>query len=101
MAHPYLGSGALILLKLGVSGQPMEVFQLSLTLNLAESTEPTGFPLIGSWTIDAQTKSLAHVTFLPTTVFDPGLLRTVSFYSSLRNEWARQRLLPRMETRSR
>ena len=91
-AHPYLGSGALVLLKLGFSDEPKKVLELSLKLNLAEAHEPTGFPLIGSWTIDAQSKSLTHVTFLPTTIFDPGLLRTVAFYSSLRNEWARQRL---------
>jgi hypothetical protein len=88
--HPYLGSGALVLLKLGLFGVPKDQLPLSLELNRAEASGPTGFPLMGSWTLDAQTRALTHVTFLPTTVFDPGLLRTVAFYSSLRNEWARQ-----------
>jgi hypothetical protein len=94
--HPYLGSGALLLLRLGLNVEPAQADKLATELNLAEASEPTGFPLIGAWTRSPDLRTvLAHVTFLPTSIFDAGLLGSVAFYSSLRNEWAHQRLLPK------
>lgn len=92
--HPHLGSGALVLLKLGMRLGVGQADSMAMDLNRAEATEQTGFPLIGAWTQDLHSETtLAHVTFLPASLFGPGILEQVAFYSWLRNEWARQRLL--------
>lgn len=93
MEHPYLGSGALVILRLGVNLEAERVKLLAGYFNQAEASEQTGFPLIGAWTQDTQVPTtLAHVTFLPATVFRAVELEVVAFDSFLRNEWARQRL---------
>jgi hypothetical protein len=92
--HPHLGSGGIAVLKLGLNIDPAESGELARGLNTAEFIEPTGFPQFGAWVPDPKNNAtLAHVTFLPSAMYDEGLLSTIAFYTSLRNEWSRQRLL--------
>jgi hypothetical protein len=94
--HPGYGSGLLALLRLPVRQPPDEIRRLAHGLNRAEANELTGFPQFGAWCRDASDEtSLVFATFVPSVLFDPGIITTLLFYTGLRNEWARDRLIAR------
>ena len=60
----------------------------------AEATELTGFPQFGAWCCDpGNDTTLAHATFVPSALHDPGLVDTLLFYTWLRNGWVKDRLI--------
>ena len=91
--HPGYGSGMLALLKLPLEQPAEEIRRLAHGLNRAEAVELTGFPQFGAWCCDPGNETtLAHAAFVPSALYDPGLISTLLFYTALRNEWAHQRL---------
>lgn len=94
-AHPSYGSGLLMVMRLPLDFETSEdVRRLANDLNLAEATEPTGFPLLGTWCEDPvlETPTLSFVAFVPSILARPTLVGTLCFYLSLRCWWARARL---------
>jgi hypothetical protein len=92
--HPAYGSGLLALLRLPITQPADEIHRLAHGLNRAEALELTGIPQFGAWCQDPSADtSLVFATFVPSALFDPGIVNTLLFYTALRNEWARDRLV--------
>lgn len=92
--HPAYGSGLLMLLRLPITQPADEIHRLAHGLNRAEALELTGFPQFGAWCRDpSDDTSLVFATFVPSACFDPGIVNTLLFYTALRNEWAKERLV--------
>ncbi len=90
--HLALGRGALVRLRLPSSAPPATTMLRAVELNVAEDVEATEVHHLGGWRCDTD-DALVFATFLPSSVFAPGLLREVVGNTLRRLEWVRRRRL--------
>jgi hypothetical protein len=63
-----------------------------LTLNAAEADEWTAFNQLGAWFADEQ--GVTFVTFMPSGMFQRGLLEILIWHTAMRVEWASEKVSP-------
>ena len=86
--HPQLGNGALVVLALPLTVESGDAPRLANELNRLEATEATGTSLLGAWTpAPGAADQLAHATFLPNALGEPGLVTNLVAYQALRARW--------------
>ena len=61
-------------------------------LNANEAVQPDAHQL-GAWCLDPE-RGLSFVSFIPSAVYMPDLLRALVYHAAGRNEWARALLFP-------
>ena len=87
--HSEYGNGLLATLRFDQTPMAsIEAARLANELNLAEGRYMTGFAALGGWA-QYPTGGVYHSTFYPNAWAAPGLVATISFYSSLRSDWMR------------
>lgn len=93
--HATYGNGARTLLRLPFTLDADDAAMLAYELNIAESTEWTDVPQFGAWTTSPpndgeEGHSVVFVTFLPSALYRPNLIASLSWYACGRARFARQ-----------
>lgn len=94
-AHPVLGHGALVVLRLPVAPGGMRVARLANELNAAEAHGESAVPLLGAWCPDVLAtdgNGLAFTCFLPNLLARTGLLEDQIGYQAARARFAQAQL---------
>jgi len=94
--HPQLGHGLLVSLTLPHRDTLLDVAGMAARLNWAEAVSWTGFPQFGCWhaRLDGGDPLLAHVSFIPNTLYRRGLAIQFAFWSVARADYARKVFWP-------
>lgn len=96
--HPQLGNGLLVSIQLPFrSTSEAEIADKAALLNCWETIRSTGIPQLGCWhsrMLDDESYELAHTTFVPNKLAQPGIATNLAFWSLNRARWARHKLWP-------
>ena len=91
--HPRFGSGLLLLPKLPLACQGVDVESLAFKLNAAEVKEWTHCHFMGAWCVDPNLKTPTYCSFFPSALYKPGLLGNCIYSMAHRARWANEYLV--------
>jgi len=94
LVHPGYGTGLVAILRLPIRYESAEACVLANQLNILEFGTRTGMSAFGSWCVDWDNSSLAHVSFIPNLYARPGgRIASAVHAASYRADWAAHQLL--------
>ncbi|MBI3965049.1 MAG: hypothetical protein HY329_05375 [Chloroflexi bacterium] len=93
-SHPELGRGVLTTLRvpIGIETELQNKARAAQRLNAAEIAEPMDFHFLGSWCQHPSIGALSFVSFIPASVYWPGLLGALVWHLAARARWVGDRL---------